>query len=119
MFDQDLNIIINQEVPLTSDQWDSLQKLAQAAQLPSIPKLMAAMANNPFLIEKIATNLMAKSIDYGDIFNTPVVRPMEPVSETLSFIEVTGDTIAVRHGEKNDIWLDTVKPLGYYWDRPF
>lgn len=119
MFDQDLNIIINQEVPLTSDQWDSLQKLAQAAQLPSVPKLMAAIANNPTLIEKIAVSLMAKSIDYGGIFNTPVVRPMEPVSETLSFIEVAGDTITVRYDEKNDVWLNTVKALDYYWDRPF
>jgi hypothetical protein len=119
MFDQDLNIIIKQDVTLTSDQWDTLQKLAQAAQLPSIPKLMAAIANNPPLIEKMAANLMAKSIDYGDIFNTPVVRPMKPVSETLSFIETRGDTIAVRHGEKDETWLNVVKPLGYHWDRPF
>lgn len=119
MFDENLNVVSAEEMALSIESWEALEQCAADSGFTSKTRFLAAIANNPALLEKISLHFRAKTVDYGNLFDTPVVRPVKPVTEVLTFIHIDGDTIQARHDEKNDDWFEVVKPLDYQWNRPF
>lgn len=115
-------------VLLPADVWRQLDRLAEmagatasrgrAAGETSWRVLLRRIGEDPELFERLAKYFAAGPMRSNTAFGETIIRPVQPVCETIARISVSGQTVAVRFPEKRDDFREVVKGYGCLWESP-
>ena len=113
---------------LPQEVWQALNGLAERTgsyplrgkrDAPSTSALLRRIGTDTALLQAIETWLNRPQGKSGFDVGSVVVRPEKPVSETIAWLELSGDVLRVRFPEKHDDFRDTVKSAWLHWEYPY
>lgn len=115
---------------LPDEVWSAFEKLAEqthsvptrgtnAGQKPSLNALFRRIGEDEALRGIIASWLKGNRDERKEGQAVIILRPLEPKTETVAWVSVTGRRVAVHFPEKRDDFGDIVKGLDYEWDAPY
>lgn len=120
---------MRQSIDLPEEDWGALQQLAIRTQSVSARGSKIGQASWRKLLARLARDTAAQKLlvdHYATKANPPrhklpsatILRPPEPVTKSLAWVSVNGETIRIFQPEKRDDFGAAVKGMGYIWQEP-
>lgn len=114
---------------LPDEVWSAYERLAirthsvptrgtNAGQKPSLNALLRRIGEDEVLLGVVADWLNGNRNEHAEGRPTIVLRPLEPSTETIAWVEVQSNLVCVTFPENRDDFKEIVKGLDYDWKVP-